>query len=52
MKRVGSSDLPGRVGNIGPVGYAKWEHGLGVAGSFRFSSKSLGRYQSEKQISC
>lgn len=44
MKRVGSSDLPGRVGSIGPVGYAMWEHSLSVAGSFRFSSKSLGRY--------
>ena len=24
------------------MGYAMWEHGLAVAGSFRFSSKSLG----------
>ena len=40
QREWGAHTHPGRVGNIGPVGYAMWERGLGVAGSSRFSSLS------------
>lgn len=52
----GAHTYLGRVGNTGPVGYAMWERGLGVAGSSRFSSLS-GNLDTEakkkkKKISC